>query len=131
MAISPREIMKGSVLLHEGKVKVVKTIGDYIMFEGGKEFIGGSMINGEPLSDKWLEIFGFEYDHTSFCWIWRDPMVQSRHIIVYVPDGKDMHYVKYSLSGEECLLHAIQYVHQLQVLFFGIIGSHLPIPRNK
>src|SRR6266404_4324622 len=58
--INPLEIQRGSILCHEGRVKKVKAVSELILFEGEKAWIGGSMVEGEPITEEWLKIFGFE-----------------------------------------------------------------------
>lgn len=59
MPVSPKDILKGSILCFEGQAQVVKAVSEFIMFENRKEWIGGSLINGEPISEEWLVRFGF------------------------------------------------------------------------
>jgi hypothetical protein len=125
--VSPNEIMKGSILSFEGKAQVVKGISDFIIFDGRKEWIGGSMINGEALTDEWLERLGFKNEHDGF--YWEDHLTPR---VISINKGNEFWYVKISVSGNEpTLLHAIAYVHQLQIIFFGLIGEHLKLPKLK
>lgn len=126
--ISPLEIQKGSILCHEGKAKRVLAIGDYIQFEGKKEWIGGSMIEGEPLSEWWLEQFGFEYRPDTVPKRWNKKMI-SLHSTWYLYEGLDgdicfsPHEWNYTLK--------LKYVHQLQLLCFSLTGEHLKVPKLK
>lgn len=112
--ISPIEIQKGSILSHEGKPKVVKAIGDFILFTDAKAWIGGSMINGEPVSEKWLVELGFRQETGN---IWGNGKLV---ISVY---GNAFKFMDSNLTYE--------YVHQLQGLYFYIVGEHLKLPKIK
>lgn len=118
--VSPLEIQKGSLLLHEGRVKKVKAIGDFILFEGTKEWIGGSLVNGEPLTATWLERFGF--DKEEFCF------TKGKLSIVlaspeYYPNGR-IYFNSWAIKE-----HQPEYVHQLQMLYFSLFLEHLTIPK--
>jgi len=111
--------MKGSILSFEGKCQIVKGVAEYIMFEGRKEWIGGSLINGEPISEIWLERLGFEYDQHTY----------SRGRVWLAPADAGYDVFLNGLSAG--IATHIQYVHQLQVLYFSITGEHLKIPKLK
>jgi len=113
--ISPKEIMKGCVLSYDGKAQIVKGVSEYIIFEGTKEWVGGSMINGEPISEVWLERFGFVYDPQSFLW-------QCGPIVFHLNDGK------FQLAPHG---RTYNYVHELQILYWVISGEHLKLPKLK
>lgn len=117
MPISSLEVMRGSILCYEGKVQKVKTVGEYIMFEGWREWVGPSLINGEPLSETWLERLGFEYDQHTYSRgrVWLAPGDASYDVFLHgLHTGPTTH---------------IQYIHQLQILYFSITGEHLKIPK--
>lgn len=113
--ISPREIQKGSILSYDGKPQVVKNISDYICFEGYKEWVGGSLINGEPISEVWLERLGFQNHKGESLW--------TNHKITI-----DFHEGKFTFGGS---LRVYEYVHHLQILQFAITGEYLTIPKLK
>lgn len=112
--VSPKEIMKGAILSYEGIPQIVKSIGEYIMFEGKKEWIGPSLVRGEFISMTWLEKFNFEqtsYDSFS-------------NGLLEITLGEHLFTCNYSKI-------TYQYVHQLQLLHFALIGEHLKIPKLK
>lgn len=111
--ISPLEIQRNSILCHDGKVKVVKAIGDYILFTDAKAWIGGSMIEGEPISEVWMEKFGFEYYGEGN---WGNGKI-SVHILINA---------FFMIAGIEV---PYKYVHQLQLCHFALTGQHLPLPK--
>lgn len=126
--ISVNEIQRGSILLHEGKVKRVIAIGDYVQFEGFKVWIGGSMINGEPLSEKWLSVFGFESlgDGEWF----KQYEMANWGIKVVTPSLTNPGWLVFQgfiNTWQE--LSNIEYCHQLQLLFFVISGKHLKVSK--
>lgn len=125
--ISVREILKGCIVSYEGQIRIVKGLSEYILLEGSKEWIGGSMINGEPLSETWLNEFGFEYRPDTIPKRWNKKM-----------DGQNSTWHLYESDGEICFSPyewnytlKLKYVHQLQVLFFALTGEHLKIPKLK
>lgn len=113
--ISPLEIQKGSILCHEGKPKIVKAIGDYILFTDAKAWIGGSMIEGEPLSAAWIERLGF---HSTGDGNWANGVLA----VSLLSDGT------FAING---CMKFYQYVHQLQLVYFAITGEHLKVPKFK
>lgn len=117
--VSPKEILKGAVVSYEGKVQIVKSIGEYIMFEGWKEWVGPSLINGEPISEAWLERLGFVDDQHTY----------SRGRIWLAPGDKGFDVFTNGLSAG--ITTRIEYIHQLQCLYFVIIREHLIIPKFK
>lgn len=115
--ISPLEIMKGNLLMHEGKIEVVKGISEYIIFEKKKEWIGGSMVNGIPLTHDWLERLGFN----------------RRPDFINVMDNGKM-TIKEHEDGKFLFVASrfpVEYVHQLQNLHFAITGEHIKVPKQK
>lgn len=113
--VSPKEILRGAVLSYEGVPKIVQAIGEYIKFEGIKEWIGPSLVQGELISDEWLIELGFEYDPTSFLW-GKGP------IHFHLTEGG----FQLQLSGR-----IYMYLHELQILYFIHVGAHLKIPKLK
>lgn len=114
MAISPKEVMRGIILNYEGKPVIVKGVTEYIILEGRKEWIGGSLINGEPISEIWLEKLGFE---------------QTEY------DTYSKGELKITL-GDSCFysnksMTEYNYVHQLQLLYFSLTQEHLKLPKLK
>jgi hypothetical protein len=115
MAVEASEVMRGCVILFEGKPVKVKAISEYIMIEGRKEFIGGGFMNGEPLSEKWLLDLGFSF-------------LDDRYYLAY----KYKWLADYTVNDHRDIpLRLISYVHELQVLTFAIIGQHLKVPKLK
>lgn len=114
MPINPREVLKGSVVCYEGKVRIVKGVMDYIILEGTKEWIGGSLINGEPLTEVWLERIGFQKtdDNT-----WTNGPTE----ICFMDDHYELNYS----------IRHFNYVHEIQVLHFSLTGEHLKLPKIK
>jgi len=106
--------MKGSILSFEGKPQVVKGVSEYIIFEGRKEWIGGSLIDGEPISEKWLVDLGFKCETGN---IWGN----GKLVISFY--GDSFKFMDSNLIYE--------YVHQLQVLCFALTKEHLKLPKIK
>lgn len=112
--ISPKEVLKGCILSYEGKAQIVKGVSEYIIFEGKKEWVGGSLINGEPISEKWLEVFGFtKMDQDT----WSDGKID-----IVLNDG---------YFTTNCSRIKYQYIHQIQVLSFALTGEHIKLPKLK
>lgn len=126
--ISPREVMKGSLVSYEGNPQVVKTVGEYIILEGWKEWISGSLINPEPLTEDWLTKLAFVKTDNEF--YWADPKTSR---IVYIRHHKENSWlVSMSVSSKEPMnIKLVSYVHEIQLTFFGIIGEHLVLPKLK
>lgn len=126
--ISPKEVMRDCIVSYEGKLEIVKTIGQYIILEGWKEWIGGSLINPVPLTEEWLAKLGFQEADGKF--YWADP-ITSR--IVYVSRYKeDRWLIDLAITDHEPMsFRMIESVHQLQVSFFGIFGEHIKISKIK
>lgn len=112
--ISPKEVQKGSIVSYEGQARIVKGVMDYIILEGTKEWIGGSLINPEPISEVWLERFGFRQEEGNI-------FGNGKMVISFYLDA--FKFVDSMLT--------YQYVHQLQLLYFSLIGEHLVIPKIK
>lgn len=126
--ISPLEIQRGSILCHEGRAKKVKAVSELILFEGEKAWIGGSMIEGEPLTEEWVMKFLFQKTDNYF--YWADPLTS--RIISLHPHNESTWIVKISTSGNEPMaIRAIHQVHQLQLTFFGIFREHIKLPKIK
>jgi len=122
--ISPLSIMRGSILSYEGKPQIVKSIGEYIMFEGKKEWIGPSLVNGEPLSEEWLFKFGF-YANSS-AWFERKGF-----LFLWGYTEEFGHFLHFADSDQTIVGSAMKYVHQLQMLCFSLTGEHLNVPKIK
>lgn len=128
--ISPSEILKGSILCHEGKVKLVIAIGDYIQFSDAKVWIGGSMINGEPLCEAWLNKMGFvDQGNGEF---FRQLDMANWGMKVVAPNIHSSQWTAYAgfvNTWQE--LKQIEYCHQLQLLFFAMFSEHIKLPKIK
>lgn len=124
--VSPLEVMKGSILSFEGKSQIVKGVAEYIMFEGRKEWIGGSLINGEPITEDWLSKLGFKKKDD--LWVFQPELMNIEYRV------RDFHGWIFSKGfGKEwdSEIRTITYVHQLQGLFFYVSGEHLKLPKLK
>lgn len=115
--ISPKEILKGCVVSYEGQPRIVKGVMDYIILEGTKEWIGGSLMNGEPISGFWLEKFGFEWDQ----------MTYSKGRVWLAPGNCGFDVWVHGLHVG--ITRHIEYVHELQVLYFAVTSEHLQVPK--
>lgn len=111
--INVNEILKGSILCHEGRAKKVIAIGDYIQFEGFKVWIGGSMINGEPISEKWVVDFGFT-------------KCPDDHICTNGKMSINLYNWTFKLTNNDTMY---EHVHQLQLLHYAITLTHLKVPK--
>lgn len=114
MAINLREVMKGCILSYEGQPRIVKAINEFILFENKKEWIGGSQIDGEPVSENWLKAFGFEP-------IDSDAWSNRKMEVIFSNGNLRVPYLDTSYG----------YCHQLQILHFVVTGEHLPVPKLK
>lgn len=126
--INPKEVMKGSVVSYEGNIKVIKTIGEYIILDGLKEWIGGSLINPVPLTEDWLVKLSFVKTGVEF--YWADPKT---YRIIYVNQHKEDRWaVRMSIhGGEPMAIQVVAYVHQIQLLFFAMFSEHIKLPKIK
>lgn len=129
--ISPKEVQKGSIVSYEGKTRIVKGVMDYIILEGTKEWIGGSLINPEPISEVWLKNLGLSLVQEGSM---AQPTIYrkeySRRLVI---SNFDIQYRGgdewYWIDGNTIV--ELQYVHQLQMLYFSLSGNHLVIPKIK
>ena len=74
-----------------------------------------------PLTEEWLERFGFKFD--GYCSFWKSDIELTK-------DVGDNHYSVFNVHGNS--LHRdgiIQYVHTLQNLYFALTGEELT--KNK
>lgn len=127
MPVNTKDILRGSILCFEGQAQQVKAVSEFIMFENRKEWIGGSLINGEPLSELWLERFGFEYRPDTMPKRWNKKMF-----------GQNSTWHLYESDGVICFSPfewnytiKLEYVHQLQLLHFTLTGEQLTVPKLK
>lgn len=131
MPISSLEVMRGSILCYEGKVQKVKTVGEYIMFEGWREWVGPSLINGEPISEEWLKRLGLnliQEGSMSHPAIYRK---EYSHRLVISNFDVSVRGANEFYWAEGNTIIKLQYVHQLQLIAFAIIGHHLIIHKLK
>lgn len=119
--ISPKEIMKGSVVSFDGKPHIVSGIAQYIMLEGKKEWIGGSLIDGELIDEDWLSNLGFTKNE--FGW-------ESQEFN-FTLEKKDEGWWIDDGEGRDLLKYRLHYVHQLQNIVFALNGEHIRVPKNK
>lgn len=128
--ISPLEIQRFSILCHEGKVKKVKAVSELILFEGEKAWIGGSMINGEPLCEAWLSRMGFtDLNNGEF---FKQADMANWGMKLVAPNIQSSQWTAYQgfvNTWQE--LKQIEYCHQLQLLFFALFGEHIKLPKIK
>jgi len=74
-----------------------------------------------PLTEEWLERFGFKFD--GYCSFWKSDIELTK-------DVGDNHYSVFNVHGNS--LHRdgiIQYVHTLQNLYFALTGEELIIKK--
>lgn len=127
--INVNEILKGSILCHEGKAKKVIAIGDYIQFEGFKVWIGGSMINGEPISETWLAGMGFNL-HKNSNENWNHWGLENGwHISEWLRDKKVAGFEEKGVCYWGETFVPVRYVHELQLLYFSLTRQHLKVPK--
>ena len=91
----------------------VETFEGVIQIQNGWEIDEGNECQPIPLTEEWLEKFGFEYsDLNGDSGLWKIPPFQ-----IY---GKCNQFIyEYALD--------VNYVHQLQNLYFAITGEELTI----
>lgn len=142
MSLSPKELMRGNIISFDGKPRIIKAVSELIMLEGDKNWIGASLMNGEPISEVWLSKFGFiEVEYTdggkymqldltdyspspyNFAKSWRCYRMRNNNGIWYFEIHKDNKGHLFSFQ-EEC-----NFVHKLQILYFSMTREHLPIPK--
>lgn len=111
--ISPREVLIGSVVSYQGKPDIVKSVAQYIMLEGHKEWIGGSQIEGELITTEWLDILGF---------VWKDDPTK------WSNGNLDITLIEGAYESDFST-RKLLYIHQLQLMYFGVIEEHLKIPK--
>jgi hypothetical protein len=128
--ISPLEIQRGSILSHEGKAKKVKAVSELIMFEDAKAWIGGSMIEGEPISGPWLEHLGFQKEEDGA--FYRQFELLNWSVRIINTGLYSAEWIIFSgFQNQWNELRVIHYLHELQLLFFALSGEHLKVPKFK
>lgn len=125
MPLSPKELMRHNIISFDGKPRIIKAVSELIMLEGDKNWIGASLMNGEPISEVWLERFGFQKDDDSF---YRQLDLTNWAVRVYKGMTNDWH-VRHGFVNQWSDLRSVTYLHQLQVLHFAMYQEHLPIPK--
>lgn len=120
MALSPLELMRNSIVCFEGRTYKVKAISELILLEGRKEWIGGSLINGEPLSEEWLMKLGFQ---------WEDTFYSKGKLSIILSDEGSYPKGRVYFNSWAIKEHQPEYVHQLQMLYFSLFLEHLTIPK--
>lgn len=128
MPLSPKELMKGNIVSYEGRPRIVKGVMDYVILEGTKEWIGASLMNGEPITEVWLEKMSFENKEDYF---FRADPTASRVLYIYRTEKPDVWMFDIESSSDDGSVptQAIMYIHELQILFFAITQQHLPTPK--
>lgn len=126
--ISPKEIMKGCIVNYQGKARIVKGVMDYVILEGTKEWIGASLMNGEPITEVWLERFGFaKNEEGSF---FKQLNLLNWGVSMIPPNIRTAQWTAaqgFVNVWQE--LRLLEYCHQLQVMYFGLFQDHLPVPK--
>lgn len=128
MSLTNRELMRGNLVCYEGKPRIVKAVSELIMLEGDKNWIGASLMNGEPLSEAWLQKFGFESDGEGG--FFRQLKMHNWGMLIKAPSLSQPDWIAFQgfvNTWQE--LRSMQQVHQLQNLFVSLLGEHLPIPK--
>src|ERR1700748_2174755 len=122
MSLGSKEVMKGAIVSYEGKTRIVKGVMDYFILEGTKEWIGGCMINGEPLTADWLVKFGFQKDNQFY----------NKGLVSVVLQGEGGIHLKGMVYFNSWAIweHQPEYVHQLQVLYFALTRECLIVPKS-
>lgn len=84
----------------------------------GTDIIGADFsINPIPLTEEWLEKFGFEN---------KGEVQPAGYFLNYVPIRFQYDVGWYDL-GYDGIYHKIEYVHQLQNLYFALTGNELTV----
>ena len=130
--ITANELRIGNFILNSnGKIEIVETlryglINSYDI--GDEETCGEDCYNPIPLTEEWLVKMGFEIDRTGDLSI----MINSAVTHLFFNKVKDFFYpmilveAEFSGLGSNCVgLNSIQYVHQLQNLYFALTGEEL------
>lgn len=129
MYISPKEVMIGCIVSYQGQPHIVKAVSQFIMLEGHKEWIGGSQMEGEPLTLEWLDKFGFEYRSDAIPKRWNKKMV-GQGSTWHLYEGLEQGSICFSPVDWNYTLK-LDCVHQLQVLCFSFTREHLKLPKLK
>lgn len=124
MPISPKEVMRGSILSFEGKACVVTGIREFLMVEGRKEWIGATFFEGEPISQIWLERLGFERTSVNE-WFRQLELLNWGIRIKHSAIGDWIVFQGFVNQWNE--LRIVKYIHQLQGLFFFLTTEHLQL----
>lgn len=126
--ISPFEVMRGNILLFEGKNFIVKGVNDYVLLDGRKEWIGGSMMSGEPISSVWLQRLGFSEFLTDDC----RRQLQALNWEIRVAKTSIGDWIIYQgFGGQWTELRRADFVHQVQNLYYSLTGEFCHLPKSK
>ena len=117
MSLSNKELMRGNIVCYDGKPRIVKAVSELIMLEGDKNWIGGSLMNGEPITPPWLERLKFQWDELTW----------SNKNVWLAPNDDAYDVFLHGISGG--VSRRISYVHQLQLIYFAMTGEHLILPK--
>lgn len=123
--ISPLELMRNSIVCFEGRAYKVKSVSELIMLEGRKEWIGGSLINGEPISEVWMEKLGWELVDTD-SWEYK----KGDKLGMRIHKSLDGIWLVYFFTGNWEQIRTIEFVHQLQGFYFFTTGKYLIVPKT-
>jgi len=87
-----------------------------IQFDNGNDWYGRDQLHGIPLTEEWLLKFGFE-DHKVF-----------DNLIGYKKNEVEIHVYEelFCLANNE-YAKSLNYLHQLQNLYFALTGEELTI----
>lgn len=127
--LNPRELRIGNLIIQEGidydsggnkigdpEGDEIITVSSAVIFDIENDSIG---YKGITLTEEWLVKFGFEYNGMGY----HSPDSK----IYYNSDHKKLYFVvpsNYNLSN-------IQYVHQLQNLYFALTGEELELKQEE
>ena len=100
----------------------VKTIEGEIQIQNGWEIDEGNETHPIPLTEEWLERFGFKLPAHS--WIG-----DKFHLSEYGEGSKHPNGGVWvvAMNKNNAIIAEIQYVHQLQNLYFALVGEELTI----
>jgi len=81
------------------------------------------IVNPIPLTEEWLERFGFKFD--GYCSFWKSDIELTK-------DVGDNHYSVFNVHGNSLYRDGIiQYVHTLQNLYFALTGEELQTDKTE
>lgn len=129
------ELRIGNLLLREGfanHIYIVKGIGHDAILRTDKGSMPIRGLHPIPLNEKWLKKLGFKKTADSISGYNEGWIFQNRKVVLKKADNRFWFYLS---DTEDDWFYTtsivIEYIHQLQNLYFALVGSELNLNQNE